>query len=144
MVVPSGMSLPAPADGALRGRDGRRRVGVHAPHHQAWSLCSGILSSTEQPSTGDDVTSDEEHMDQQDVLPDDVAKKMVWTLSPDRKTVRLSLPPLTLDGLPEPIKVDMDLDVATVDVILDRLVDLRSQMGSPEAGPSEGKAATPI
>jgi len=73
-------------------------------------------------------------MDQHDVLPDDVATEMVWTLSPDRKTVRLSLPPLTLDGLPEPIKIDMDLDVATVDVILDRLVDLRSQVASPEAG----------
>jgi hypothetical protein len=73
-------------------------------------------------------------MDQHDVLPDDVAKEMVWTLSPDGKTVRLSLPPLTLDGLPELIKVSMDLDVATVDVILDRLVDLRSQMASPEAG----------
>jgi hypothetical protein len=47
-------------------------------------------------------------MDQDDVLPVDVAKEMVWTLSPDRKTIRLSLPPLPLDGLPEPIKVDMD------------------------------------
>ena len=60
----------------------------------------------------------EEHINQNDVLPDDVAKEMVWTLSSDCKTVRLSLPPLPLDGLPEPIKVDMDLDVATVDVIL--------------------------
>ena len=76
----------------------------------------------------------EEHINQNDVLPDDVAKEMVWTLSSDCKTVRLSLPPLPLDGLPEPIKVDMDLDVATVDVIFDRLVDLRSQMASPEAG----------
>jgi hypothetical protein len=73
-------------------------------------------------------------MDQNDVLPDDVAKEMVWTLSSDCKTVRLSLPPLPLDGLPEPITVDMDLDVATVDVIFDRMVDLRSQMASPEAG----------
>jgi hypothetical protein len=64
---------------------------------------------------------------------------MVWVLSPDRKTVRLSLPPLPLDGLPEPIKVDVDLDVATVDAILDRLVDLRSQMVSPKLEPSEGE-----
>jgi hypothetical protein len=38
----------------------------------------------------------------------------------------------------------VDLDVATVDAILDRLVDLRSQMVSPKLEPSEGKAATPI
>ena len=83
-------------------------------------------------------------MDQDDVLPVDVAKELVWTLSPDRKTIRLSLPPLPLDGLPEPIKVDMDLEVATVDAILDRLVDLRSQMVSSKLEPSEGKAATSI
>jgi hypothetical protein len=72
-------------------------------------------------------------------LPVDVAKEMVWALSPDHKTVRLSLPPLPLDGLLEPVKVDMDLDVATVDAILDRLVDLRSQMVSPKLEKSEGK-----
>ena len=75
-------------------------------------------------------------MDQDDVKPVDVAKEMVWVLSHDRKTVRLSLPPLPLDGLPEPIKVDVDLDVATVDAILDRLVDLRSQMVSPKLEPN--------
>jgi hypothetical protein len=73
-------------------------------------------------------------MDQDDVLPVDVAKEMVWTLSPDRKMVRLSLPPVPLDGLREPIKVDLDLDVATVDEMLDRLVDLRSQMVSRKSG----------
>ena len=83
-------------------------------------------------------------MEQDDVMPVDVAKEMVWVLSPDRKTVRLSLPPLPLDGLPKPIKVDVDLDIATVDAILDRLVDLRSQMVSPKLEPSEGKAAPSI
>ena len=83
-------------------------------------------------------------MDQDEALPVDVAKEMVWTLSPDRKTVRFSLPALPLDGRSEPIKIDMDLDVATVDAILDRLVDLRSQMVSPKLEPSEGKAATSI
>ena len=29
-------------------------------------------------------------MDQDDVIPVDIAKEMVWTLSPDRKTVRLA------------------------------------------------------
>ena len=83
-------------------------------------------------------------MDQDDVMPIDVAKEMVWALSPDRKTVRLSLPPLALDGLPEPIKIDVDMDVAIVDAILDRLVDLRSQMASPKLEPSKGKAVTSI
>ena len=83
-------------------------------------------------------------MDQDEALPVDVAKQMVWTLSPDRKTVRFSLPALPLDGRSEPIKIDMDLDVATVDALLDRLVDLRSQMASSQVDPSEVKAATSI
>ena len=83
-------------------------------------------------------------MDQDEALPVDVAKEMVWTLSPDRKTVRFSLPALPLDGRSQPIKIDMDLDVATVDALLDRLVDLRSQMASSQVDPSEVNAATSI
>ena len=37
----------------------------------------------------------------------------MWTLSGNRKTVRLKLLPVA--GLPEPLRVNMDLDAGTVD-----------------------------
>jgi hypothetical protein len=52
----------------------------------------------------------------------------MWTLNEDRKTVRFSLPPLSLDDKPEPLMVFMDLDAGTVDEIVDRLTVLRAQM----------------
>jgi hypothetical protein len=50
------------------------------------------------------------------------------TLSADRRMVRLALPPLPIDGMPEPIKVNMDWDAETVEAITDRLLVLRAQM----------------
>jgi hypothetical protein len=52
----------------------------------------------------------------------------MWTLNEDRKAIRLSLPPLRLDGMPEPLMVFMDLDTRTVDEIVNRLTVLRVQM----------------
>jgi hypothetical protein len=52
----------------------------------------------------------------------------MWTLNEDRKTVRFSLPPLTLGSMPEPLMVFMDLDAGTVDEMVDRLTVLRAQM----------------
>jgi hypothetical protein len=51
-----------------------------------------------------------------------------WTLSADRKTVRLAVPPLRLAGFPKPLDVYMDFDAVTVDAMLERLTILRSQM----------------
>jgi hypothetical protein len=42
--------------------------------------------------------------------------------------VRLTLPPLPVAGLPEPIVVQMDFDAGTVDQIIERLTILRAQM----------------
>ena len=39
----------------------------------------------------------------------------MWTLSGNRKTVRLKLPPPPVAGLPGPLRVNMDLDAGTVD-----------------------------
>lgn len=62
-----------------------------------------------------------------DMLADLPADRM-WTLSDDAETVRLQLPPLPLDRIPEPLRINLDFDVAMVDEILQRLTLLRSQM----------------
>jgi hypothetical protein len=55
----------------------------------------------------------------------------MWTLTDDRAGVRLALPPLPVEGLPEPLQINLDFDAATVDAILERLVFLRGQMLPP-------------
>ena len=62
------------------------------------------------------------------MLPIAANTSTMWALNEDRKTVRFSLPPLRLDGMPEPLMVFMDLDSGTVDEIVDRLTVLRAQM----------------
>jgi hypothetical protein len=52
----------------------------------------------------------------------------MWTLSADRRSVRLALPPLRLAGMPEPLTVYMDFDAEAVDAMLERLSISRSQM----------------
>jgi hypothetical protein len=64
-------------------------------------------------------------------MPIDVAQEQMWTLSADLRAVRLSLPPLPLVGLPEPLKVHMEFDAMTVDEILQRLTLLRASMLPP-------------
>ena len=51
-----------------------------------------------------------------------------WTLSDDLETVRLQLPPLPIDGMPEPLRVHLEFDAEMVDEILQRLTVLRAQM----------------
>jgi hypothetical protein len=58
----------------------------------------------------------------------DMATERMWTLSDDLETVRLQLPPLPIDGMPEPLRVHLDFDAEMVDEILQRLTVLRSQM----------------
>jgi len=58
----------------------------------------------------------------------EVNQEQMWTLRPDRKLVRLHVPDLPVAGVPEPLKVVLDFDAATVDAILDRLSVLRAQM----------------
>ena len=62
-----------------------------------------------------------------DMLADKPSERM-WTLSDDLETVRLQLPPLPIDGMPEPLRVHLDFDAAMVDDILQRLTMLRAQM----------------
>jgi hypothetical protein len=57
--------------------------------------------------------------------------------SADRKLVRLTVPPLRLVGMPEPLAVYMDFDAKTVDAMLERLSILRSQMLPPLPAPQK-------
>ncbi len=52
-------------------------------------------------------------------------------LSDDLKAVRLHLPPLPLEGLPEPLHIHLDLDAEAVDGMLHQLIELRSRMLPP-------------
>ena len=52
----------------------------------------------------------------------------LWTLSEDRRNVRLNVPPLPMAGLAEPLKVHMDFDAAAIDELVSRLTMLRVQM----------------
>jgi hypothetical protein len=74
-------------------------------------------------------------MDRKDMMPIAAEQETMWTLSDDRKMVRMAVPPLPVAGMPKPIKVMMDFDAATVDAILERLTVLRSQMRPPLPAP---------
>jgi hypothetical protein len=61
-------------------------------------------------------------------MPIDAPQSTMWTLSSDRKMVRMQLPELPISGLPKPLNVHLDFDAETVDEILLRLTELRAQM----------------
>jgi hypothetical protein len=52
----------------------------------------------------------------------------MWMLSDDRETVRLQLPPLPIDGMPEPLRINLDFDAGMIDEILRPLSVLRPPM----------------
>ena len=62
-----------------------------------------------------------------DMLTDMPAERM-WTLSGDRKSIRMQVPPLRLAGVPKPLSIHLDFDAAIVDELLQRLTVLRSRM----------------
>lgn len=67
-------------------------------------------------------------MSNDDMMPFEAETEQMWTLSDDREMVRLALPPLPLEGLPEPLRVHLDFTAEGIDQILDRLTFLRAQM----------------
>jgi hypothetical protein len=64
-------------------------------------------------------------------MPADMPAERMWTLSDDRETVLLQLPPLPIDGMPEPLRVHLDFHAKMVDEVLQRLAVLRSEMLPP-------------
>jgi hypothetical protein len=65
----------------------------------------------------------------------EMGENTMWTLSSDRVTVRLALPPLPLAGKAEPICAYIDFDAKAVDTMLERLTILRGQMLPPLPAP---------
>ena len=63
-----------------------------------------------------------------DMMQFEAETEQMWTLSDDRELVRLALPALPLEGLPEPLRVHLDFTAEAVDEILERLTELRSRM----------------
>jgi hypothetical protein len=61
-------------------------------------------------------------------MTDKLAADVAWSLSDDRKNVRLQLPPLRLGGIPEPLRIELSFDAKKVDEILQRLTVLRAKM----------------
>jgi hypothetical protein len=76
-------------------------------------------------------------MNKEDMMQIPVAQETMWRLSADRKTVRLALPPLTLAGVPEAIKVHLNFDAETVDAMVERLSILRGLMLPPLPAPTK-------
>ena len=58
----------------------------------------------------------------------DVPPERMWTLSDDRETVRLQLPPLPIAGMPEPLHIHLNSDAAGVDEMIERLTALWAHM----------------
>jgi hypothetical protein len=52
----------------------------------------------------------------------------MWRLSADRRSIRMELPGLSIDGMPEPLRVKIDFDAGTIDDMIERLLVLRAQM----------------
>ena len=44
-------------------------------------------------------------MDEERMMPVKASQATMWTLSEDRKSVRLAVPPLRIVGIPEPLAV---------------------------------------
>jgi hypothetical protein len=76
-------------------------------------------------------------MDKEQMRPIRANQATMWTLSADRKLVRLAVPPLQIVGFPKPLNVYMDFDAKTVDEMLERLSILRSQMLPPLPAPAQ-------
>jgi hypothetical protein len=76
-------------------------------------------------------------MNKEEMMPIVAEHEFMWTLSADRKTVRLAVPPLSFDGIPEPISIHMNFDAETVDAMLERLSILRSRMLPPLPAPTK-------
>lgn len=63
-----------------------------------------------------------------DMMPMEHDQSRMWQLNGDRRSVRMKLPGLPIEGLPQPIKMKIDFDAGVVDQMIERLLVLRAQM----------------
>jgi hypothetical protein len=62
------------------------------------------------------------------MMPIEHEQVWMWTLSADRRSVRMTLPPLPVNGLSEPIAVKIDFGAGIIEQMIERLTMLRLQM----------------
>jgi hypothetical protein len=67
-------------------------------------------------------------MSKHDMMPVETDPETMWALTDDRQAVRLTLPPLPLADLPEPLRVYLDFEGGAIDAMIERLGVLRRQM----------------
>ena|SRR5215468_11171559 len=65
-------------------------------------------------------------MRHQDMMPVKIDVTAMWTLSSDRRSIRLTLPRLPLAHMAQPVTIVLDVEASTVDEIIDRLTVLRA------------------
>ena len=63
-----------------------------------------------------------------DMMPIEHDQARMWQLSADRRSVRMQLPGLPIEGLPTPLTVKVDFDAGVVDRMIERLLVLRALM----------------
>ena len=61
-------------------------------------------------------------------MPIDYDQAQMWRLSADRRSVLMELPVLQVDGIPEPLRVNIHFDAGSIDQMIARLMVLRAQM----------------
>ena len=61
-------------------------------------------------------------------MPIDYEMTEMWQLNSDRRSVRMELPGLEIEGMPELIRVNVDFDAGVLDKMIERLTLLRQQM----------------
>ncbi len=76
-------------------------------------------------------------MSRDGMIPIETNQQRMWTLSSDRKAVRLSLPPLRIRGMSEAIRVNMNFDAETIDAVIERLTILRGKTLPPMPAPNQ-------
>jgi len=62
------------------------------------------------------------------MMPVEIGVATMWTLNADRRSIRLALPRLLLEGMAQPLTIALDINASTVDEMIDRLTVLRTQM----------------
>jgi len=72
-----------------------------------------------------------------DMMPIEHDQAQMWQLSADRRSVRMQLPALPVQGMPEPLRVKIHFDAGVIDQMIERLLVLRAQMLPPPPKPAQ-------
>ena len=74
-------------------------------------------------------------MKQREMMPIEDDQAEMWQLSADKRSVRMKLPVISVDGLSKPVRVKIDFDAGTIEQIIERLTVLRAKMLPAQSAP---------